>query len=97
LKNINRERQLTFIFVTAFLHLLFQLFNHFHVSPNSIFQSFKNLLSVAKENLLFEVITMFWGGGCLWRRVAPVGDTQRVKYARNFAADNVTAGFRVAV
>lgn len=52
--------------------------------------------SAAKENLLFEVITMFSGGGSLWLRVASVGDTQRVIYARNFAVDNVTVGFGFA-
>lgn len=48
--------------------------------------------SAAKENLLFELITMFSKGGSMWRRVASVGDTQRVRYARNFAVDNVTVG-----
>lgn len=54
------------------------------------------LFSTAKESLLFEVITMFSGGGSLWLRVASVGDTQRIRYARNFAADNVTVGCGVA-
>jgi hypothetical protein len=39
---------------------------------------------------------MFSGGGSLWLRVASVGDTQRVIYARNFVADNVTVGFGFA-
>jgi hypothetical protein len=88
--------QFTLIFPTVFLHLLFQMFNHFHSSLNSIFQSFKNLFSTAKENLLFELITMFSCSGSLWQRVASTSDTQRVKYARNFAGDNATVGFGVA-
>lgn len=55
-----------------------------------------NLFSVAKENLLFEVITMFSGGGSFRQPVATVGDIQRVRYTLNFATDNVTAGCRVA-
>lgn len=39
---------------------------------------------------------MFSGGGSLWLQVASVGDKQRVIYARNFAADNVTVGFGFA-
>ena len=38
---------------------------------------------------------MFSGGGSLWHRVASMGDIQRVRYARNFAVDNVTVGFGV--
>jgi hypothetical protein len=68
--------QFTVICPTAFLHLLFQLFNYFHNSPNSIFQSFKNLFSAANESLLFEVITMFSTAGSLWLRVALTDDIQ---------------------
>lgn len=54
------------------------------------------LFSAAKESLLFEVITMFSGGGSFWLRVASMSDTQRIGYARNFAGDNVTVGCGVA-
>ncbi|WP_298939261.1 hypothetical protein [uncultured Dysgonomonas sp.] len=52
--------------------------------------------SAAKENLLFELIILFSGGGSLWLRVASNGDIQRVIYTRNFASDNVTVGVGVA-
>lgn len=75
------------------------LFNFFHANTFllkiniSITQLFKSL---AKKNLLFELIIMFSDGGSLWRRVASMFDIQRIVYARNFAVDNVTVGCGVA-
>jgi len=45
----------------------------------------RHFIPTAKESQLFGSITMFSVGGSLWHRVASVGDTQRVGYARNFA------------
>jgi hypothetical protein len=55
-----------------------------------------NPFSAAKESLLFGLNTILSAGGSLWLRVASMNDTQRVRYARNFAVDNVTVGFGVA-
>ena len=51
--------------------------------------------SATKENQLFGLITLFLVRGSLWHRVASTSDIQRVRYARNFALDNVTVGFGI--
>lgn len=87
------------LFVYLPVHTIACLFSHGFTLWNTLnflhLYTLAKSFSAAKESHLFEVIILFPRGGSLWHRVASIGDIQRVIYASNFAADNVTVGFGV--